>query len=80
MATRVEIELRREDKTLKLEIRDDGNGFDIEALPSELNRKPDLTSMKEYTELSEGRFSLRSSQIKGTCIEMTWDLANQRNL
>ena len=80
LATRVEFELTREGHVLKLEIRDNGNGFDIEALPPEPSRHPGLTSIKEYTELSEGRFSLRSSQPKGTCIEVTWDLANRRNL
>ena len=78
-ATRVEFELRREDQSLKLKIRDNGNGFDLEALQSKLSRNPGLTSMKEYTELSDGRFSLRSSRNKGTCIEATWDLGNRQN-
>jgi len=79
IATRVEFELRREDQTLILEIRDYGNAFDIGILPSELNCHPGLTNIKEYTELSEGRFSLRSSQTKWSGIEVTWDLSDQRN-
>jgi len=71
--------LTREDHFLKLKIRDNGEGFDFEALPPEPSRHPGLTSMKEYTELSEGRFSLRSSKPKGRCIEVTWDLSDQRN-
>lgn len=76
-ATHVEFELTHEDQTLKLEICDMGRGFDIEGFQAGLNRNPGLISIKEYTELSEGQFSLRSSQNKGTCIESTWDLGNQ---
>jgi signal transduction histidine kinase len=72
-------EFRREDQTLIIEIRDYGNGFGTKRLPLGLNRNPGLTSIKEYTELSGGRFSLRSSQTKGTCIEVTWYLANQHS-
>jgi len=79
LATRIEFELKREDQTLTLKICDYGKGFDIKALPLELERNPGLTSMKEYTELSEGRFSLQFSQTKGTSIEVAWDLVNQRN-
>ena len=76
-ATRVEFELKREGQRLKLKICDDGNKFGVEDLPSELSRNQGLTIMKEYTELSDGRFSLRSSRNKGTCIDAAWDLGNR---
>ena len=76
-ATRVEFKLTCEDQTLKLEICDNGNDFDIEAFQAGLDRNPGLISMIEYTELSDGQFSLRSSPNKETCIESRWDLGNQ---
>ena len=76
-ATRVEFELTCEDQTLKLEICENGNDFDIKAFQVRLDCNPGLISMKEYTELSDGQFSLRSSPNKETCIESRWDLGNQ---
>jgi signal transduction histidine kinase len=76
-ATRVEFKLTCKDQTLKLEICDNGIGFNIDEIHKEFTSHPGLISMKEYTELSDGQFSLRSSPKEEMCIESTWDLGNR---
>ena len=78
-ATRIDFEFACIAQTLKLKIRDNGNGFDLGLIQAEPTRNAGLTGMKEYIQLSGGRFSLRSSQNKGACIEATWDLGNRQN-
>jgi signal transduction histidine kinase len=76
-ATCVEFKLTCEDQTLKLEICDNGIGFNVDAIQKEFTSHPGLISMKEYTELSDGRYDLRSYPNKGTCIEGKWYFGNR---
>jgi len=78
-ATRIDFEFARIAQSLKLKIRDNGKGFDLGLIQAEPPRNAGLADMKEYIELSGGRFSLRSSQHKGTCIGATWHLGNRQN-
>ena len=76
-ATRVEFELTCEDQTLKLGICDNGIGFNVDEIKKEFTSHPGLISMKEYTELSDGIYGLRSNPNKGTCIEGKWYFENR---
>lgn len=60
---------------LHLLIRDTGDGFEPEEALSKTNpsRGFGLTSMKERTELSGGRFHLESTPGNGTTIRATWN-------
>lgn len=78
LATRMDLDLKRENQILKLRIRDNGKGFEPETFHSSQNISQGLSNMKEYAELSGGRFSFIPTQNKGTCIEMTWDLGNHQ--
>ena len=73
-AKNVKLSLSERSGELKLKIEDDGEGFDVAtALSKESSRKGlGLTSMKERTEFSGGRFSILSIPGKGTTIEASW--------
>jgi signal transduction histidine kinase len=75
-ASRIDFELTRAKQTLQLRVRDDGIGFDVKRIQSEPELNQGLTRMKEYAELSGGRFALWSSKNQGTCIEAVWDLGD----
>ena len=70
-AENAKLSLSERSGELKLKIEDDGEGFDVAtALSKESSRKGlGLTSMKERTEFSGGRFSIWSIPGKGTTIE-----------
>ncbi len=72
----VRLSLCKTDGRIEMEIRDQGAGFDPEEVLSrkESERGLGLFSMKERTELSSGRFSIRASKGKGTRILATWPL------
>ena len=66
-ARRVEVELGREDRGLRIVVADDGRGFDPSSVPpSSLG----LLGMRERAELLGGTFSLRSAPDQGTRIEV----------
>lgn len=73
---RIDFDLTREEHTLKLRVRDHGNAFYDEPIRSESELDPGLTRMKEYAELSGGRFAFRPLKNKGTCVEARWDIGN----
>jgi PAS domain S-box-containing protein len=70
----VHLALRKSDGKIELAIRDNGQGFDLnEILPREgSERGLGLTSMRERTELSGGRFEIESILGKGTTIRVSW--------
>lgn len=68
-AKRVTLELGKTDNDLILRIRDDGCGFDGSSSPAS---GFGITGMKERTELSGGRFSLKTALGKGTTVQATW--------
>jgi signal transduction histidine kinase len=75
-AKQVRLALLLEQGWLKLQIEDDGLGFDLQDVSSEDRplRGLGLTSMRERTELSGGSFSLLSRKGKGTLIQASWKL------
>ena len=70
----VHLALRQKEGRIEMEIRDKGVGFD----PKEVFSRTDsergfgLFSMKERTELSEGRFSVEAASGTGTTILASW--------
>ncbi len=73
-ADRVEIALRCVTDQIQLTIRDNGKGFDPDALRKQNadRRGLGLDGMKERTELSGGRFEIDSRIGEGTLIQATW--------
>ena len=59
-ASRVELRLGREPGAIVLSIRDDGRGFDVEAVSASPQRGLGLSSMRERVEALGGRFDLSS--------------------
>lgn len=66
-ATEVEVELEQVERTLYVQIRDNGKGFDIAKVPSE---RLGIRIMKERTESVGGTFALESELGKGTCVKL----------
>jgi len=66
----------KSNKTLRLLIRDRGEGFDLSEVQSRTGyvRGLGLESMRERAELSGGRFIIASRQGKGTTIRVSWPL------
>ena len=70
----VRLALRKNDGRIEIEIQDNGVGFDPKEVFSrnESERGLGLFSMKERTELSEGRFSVEAARGTGTTILASW--------
>jgi signal transduction histidine kinase len=68
--------LRKSDGKLELVIEDNGQGFDLDGVRSVESPEKGfgLSSMRERTELSGGRFSIESSIGKGTTIRAVWPI------
>jgi PAS domain S-box-containing protein len=73
-ATDVHVDLLKNDGSLRLAIHDNGAGFDAQAVLAKDSgdRGLGLTSMRERTELSGGRFELESQAGKGTRVTAVW--------
>lgn len=71
-ATKVEVEVRDEGQAIHATVRDDGQGFDVEA---SLGRRGDrglgLIGMRERVEALGGQFSIQSAPGKGTEVSIT---------
>ena len=74
--TTVSVALEKRDNRLRLAIRDDGKGFDLDSTGPKPNSLSGLglPSMRERTEISGGSFSIHSSPGKGTFIQIEWPL------
>ena len=72
----VRLALRKNDGRIEIEIQDNGVGFDPKEVFSrnESERGLGLFSMKERTELSEGRFSVEAARDAGTTIRASWPI------
>jgi signal transduction histidine kinase len=72
----VRLALRKNDGRIEMQIQDNGVGFDPKEVFSrtESERGLGLFSMKERTELSEGRFSVEAASGKGTMILASWPI------
>ncbi len=68
---KVEVALDVTDQQARLVVRDDGKGFDVEAVLGEDNPAHyGLLGMRERAELIGGKFKLRSAPGAGTCVEV----------
>ncbi|MCU0571443.1 MAG: PAS domain S-box protein [Syntrophobacteraceae bacterium] len=67
---------------IRLTVEDNGNGFPVQdVLGEESSMKGlGLTSMRERTELSGGRFTLRSTVGEGTAVQAEWAIAAPSDL
>lgn len=72
------LSLIRQDGVLRLNIRDDGKGFDIAQAMSLATDSPGvgLMSMKRRAELSGGSLQIESSDTDGTLVEVIWPIRN----
>jgi len=71
-AGRVEIMLESDDSMARLELRDDGNGFELPAHWLELARQKHLgvVGMIERAEAVGGRADVQSTPGAGTCVRV----------
>lgn|GEM_PF-2034729 len=76
-ATKVQVDVRRGDSTIRAVVRDDGQGFDV---PATLARRGDrglgLIGMRERVEALGGKLSIESRPGKGTEISLTIPVGN----
>ena len=72
----VRLSLKKEGAQIELVIKDNGMGFDLEEILSSERSKRGLglSSMRERTELSGGKFMIESTPGKGTTIRASWPL------
>jgi signal transduction histidine kinase len=66
--TKIELSLGKKERAVKLEIRDNGQGFNL----YEVKKGVGLTSMRERVESSGGKFEIDSGIGKGTTIRAIW--------
>jgi len=67
----VSVELRADDGSIELAVRDDGRGFDVGLLPQRIAEGHiGLQSQRERVESAGGRFEIRSSPGRGTAVEI----------
>ncbi len=71
-AETVNVSFALHEGAIELVIRDNGVGFDPDAVRKAHKGGLGLTSMKERVKLSGGSFSIRSQPGKGTSIEASW--------
>lgn len=72
--SRISLSFAGKSDALILEIKDNGIGFDLEAVLSsgEMNRGLGLDSMRERAELCGGRFKILTAPGKGTAVHALW--------
>lgn len=75
-AHNVWLSLSKDGRSLRLSIRDDGKGFDLEAalVYTEGRNGLGLISMKRRAELSGGNFEIKSAPGAGTTVSVAWPL------
>jgi signal transduction histidine kinase len=76
-ATRINVDLGRENGTLRLQIRDNGKGFDAESVQAQAVGLG-LIGIKERAALVEARARIISSPNKGTTVEVSLPLTASR--
>ena len=72
----VRLSLRKQEAQIEWVIEDNGMGFDLEKILSSEGSKRGLglSSMRERTELSGGKFMIESIQGKRTTLRASWPL------
>jgi PAS domain S-box-containing protein len=69
-ATKVEVSIQRLPNALLMQIKDDGQSFDVErALQPRKNKRLGLIGMRERVEMINGQFAIESAPGKGTTIQ-----------
>lgn len=78
-ANYVSLSLGKNDHSIDLMIRDDGQGFDVERTLSIENSRwiLGLSSMKERSALSGGSFRIESEIGKGTAVRVSWPMIKE---
>jgi signal transduction histidine kinase len=73
---RILLRLKKESRGLLLEVKDYGQGFDLQAIIRSGSVPPGLgiSSMRERVEGSGGTFTIRSVEKNGTSIQARWPL------
>jgi PAS domain S-box-containing protein len=74
-ATQIDLDLRREDENLQLNVQDNGRGFETPSAPSQTIGLG-LLGMKERAVLVGGRTRISSSPGKGTTVDATLPLTS----
>jgi signal transduction histidine kinase len=72
-ATRIDVELARENGNLQLQVRDNGRGFDADAAQAQ-TAGLGLVGIKERAALVDARAKIISSPDKGTTVEVSLPL------
>ena len=77
-ATRVRVSTRLEANEWRLEVRDDGRGFDVGAVAARGRRNFGLQFMRERAELIGARFEVRSRPDGGTIVSLAIPIGEER--
>jgi signal transduction histidine kinase len=75
-ANEVDVSLEQADGTLKLEVTDDGDGFEV-AEAEKLEGRFGMRGMRERAKKTGGRLEIRSEPGRGTKIEFTLPVSNE---
>src|SRR6202007_703654 len=75
-ATQIDVDLGRKTGKLRLQVRDDGRGFDAESTQAQTVGLG-LIGIKERAALVGGRTRIMSSPGKGTTVDVTLPLTSQ---
>jgi signal transduction histidine kinase len=70
-ARRVEVSLMRDGGTVRLMVRDDGQGFAADGVPPEASGRFGLAGMGERAELVGGELEIESEPGRGTIVRLT---------
>ena len=75
-ADTVDLSVKRTERRLELEVRDNGRGFDMEELPSSMGPEAGmgLEGMQDRVEFTDGRFEIVSQKGKGTTVRAAWPI------
>ncbi|MCL4502525.1 MAG: PAS domain S-box protein [Deltaproteobacteria bacterium] len=79
-ASRIDVEIKRENDRVTFQLKDDGKGFDLKKARSRSlgERGLGLTAMHERALMSDGNLSIRSGKGKGTEITLTLPIREMR--
>lgn len=78
-ATEVNLKLRQTQRTLHLEITDNGKGFEVKRANAETKaQRLGLVGMRERAEMVGARFSISSTPGKGTTVSVRMPMTNAR--
>jgi len=77
-ATHIEVTLDQEDRILKLEVMDDGEGFVPKKIFEKINGNFGLITMQERASEIGANLEIHSEPGKGTCVSIQFDLESKR--